>query len=99
MLVIDRVLFMMTEEKKSELLQLATTFVRQKLKRYSFYGVGICDKNSSIINRKKGINDIYGAIEYGKFFGERITALTFHICDHIYPSQVFFIFFLLRFYM
>ena len=45
----------MTEEKPSELLTLMTAFVRQKYKKYIFYGVIICDKHSSIVSIKVDI--------------------------------------------
>ena len=83
----------MTEEKPLELLTLMTAFVRQKYKIYIFYGVIICDKHSSIVNIKEGISDSHEAIKNGKIFWRENSLLTFHICDDIYPSQLFFIYF------
>ena len=83
----------MIEEKPSELLTLMTAFVRQKYKIYIFYGVIICDKHSSIVNIKEGISDSHEAIKNGKIFWRENSLLTFHICDDIYPSQLFFIYF------
>ena len=54
MFVASKVLFMTTEEKPSELLTLMMALVRRKYKTYIFYGVSICDKQSSIVNIKKG---------------------------------------------
>ena len=77
----------MTEEKPSELLTLVTAFVCRKYKKYIFYGVIICNKNSSIVNIKEGISDSHEAIENGEIFWRENFPLTFHnICDEIYPS-------------
>ena len=67
----------MTEEKPSELLTLVMAFVRQRYKKYIFYGVNICDKHSSIINIKEGIRDKHEAIKNGKIFGGKILPLLF----------------------
>ena len=45
----------MTEENPSKLLTLVTAFVRQKYRKYIFYGVIICNKHCSIVNIKEGI--------------------------------------------
>ena len=60
----------MTKKKKksSELLTLVTAFVRQKYKKYIFYGVIICDKHSSIVNVKEGIGDSHEATKNSKIF-------------------------------
>ena len=42
-------------KKLSELLTLVTALVHWKYKIYIFYGVSICDKQSSIVNIKVGI--------------------------------------------
>ena len=55
MFVAGKVLFTTTEEKPSKLLTLVTALVRRKYKTYIFYGVSICDKQSSIVNIKEGI--------------------------------------------
>ena len=41
-------------KKPSELLTLVTALVHRKYKIYIFYGVSICDKQSSIVNIKRG---------------------------------------------
>ena len=85
---------MTTEKKKKlELLTLVTAFVHQKYKIYIFYGVIICDKHSSIVNIKDSISDSHETIKNGKIFWRENSLLTFHICDDIYPSQLFFLFF------
>ena len=93
MFVTSKVLFITTKEKPSELLTLVTAFVRQKYKKYIFYGVIICDKHSSIVNIKENISDRHKAIENGKIFWRENSSLSFHICDDIYPSQFYFLFF------
>ena len=90
MFVASKVLFMTTEEKPSELLTLMMALVRRKYKTYIFYGVSICDKQSSIVTIKKGISDRHEAIENGKIFWRENSPHTSHICDNIYPSQFFF---------
>ena len=55
MFVASKVLFTTIEEKPSKLLTLVTTLVRRIYKTYIFYGVSICDKQSSIVNIKEGI--------------------------------------------
>ena len=50
MFVASKVLFMMTDEKPSDLLTLVTVLVHRKYKIYIFYGVSICNKQSSIVN-------------------------------------------------
>ena len=77
MFVANKVLFMMTEEKPLKLLALVAAFVRWKFKKYIFYGVNICDKNSSIVNIKEGISDKHEAIKNGKIFGGKILPLLF----------------------
>ena len=55
MFVASKVLFMPIEEKPSELLTPVMALVHWKYKIYIFYGVSICDKQSSIVNIKVGI--------------------------------------------
>ena len=93
MFVTNWVLFTTTKEIPLELLTIMTAFVCQKYKIYIFYGVSICDKHSSIVNIKEGISDKHEAIENDKMFWRENFPLTFHICDDIYPSQLFFFFF------
>ena len=89
---------MTTEEKPLELLTLVTAFMRRKYQKYfSFYGVSICDKHSSIVNIKENISDRHRAIESGKIFWRENSLLSFHICDDIYPSQLLFFIFLIEF--
>ena len=58
----------MTKETPLALLALVMAFVHQKYKIYIFYGVIICNKHYSIINKKKGFSDRHEAIENGKIF-------------------------------
>ena len=95
--VTNKLLFMTTEEKLSELLTLVMAFMRRKYQKYFFYGVSICDKNSSIVNIKENISDRHKAIESGKIFWRKNSLLSFHICDDIYPSHLLFIIFLIEF--
>ena len=81
------------KKKPSELLTLVMAFVYQKYKIYIFYGVIICDKHSYIINIKEGISDSHEAIKNGKIFWRENFLLSFHICDDIYPLQLFLKFF------
>ena len=69
----------MTEEKPSELLTLVMALVRRKYKKYIFYGVSICNKNSSIVNIKEGISDSHEAIENGEIFWRENSPLLFTI--------------------
>ena len=78
MFIADKVLFTMIEEKPSELLTLVTAFVCRKLKKYFFYGVIICYKNSSIVNIKEGI--IYD--------DRRNTIGTINTCDGLCASKI-----------
>ena len=80
----------MTEETSLVLLTLVTASMHRKYKKYIFYGVIICNKHDSIINIKKGISDKHEAIENGKIFWRENSPHNFHICDNIYPSQIFF---------
>jgi len=75
------------------LLTLVMAFVRRKYKIYNFYGVIICDKHYSIVNKKKGISDRHEAIENGKIFFRENSPLSFHICDDVYPLKLIFLFF------
>ena len=84
MFVASKVLFMTTEEKPSELLTLMMALVRRKYKTYIFYGVSICDKQSSIINIKKGI--IYDDL--------RKTIRTINTCDDFCTLKIQNIFFM-----
>ena len=95
--VANKLLFMTTEEKLSELLTLVMAFMRRKYQKYFFYGVSICDKNSSIVNIKENISNRHKAIESGKIFWRENSLLSFHICDDIYTSHLLFIIFLIEF--
>ena len=95
--VTNKLLFMTTEEKLSELLTLVMAFMRRKYQKYFFYGVSICDKNSSIVNIKENISNRHKAIENGKIFWRENSPLSFHICDDIYRSQLLFFIFLIEF--
>ena len=95
--VANKVLFMTTGEKLSELLTLVTAFMHRKYQKYIFYGVSICDKHSSIVNIKENISDRHKAIKNGKIFWRENPPLSFHICDDIYPSQLLFFIFLIEF--
>ena len=89
MFVAGKVLFTTTEEKPSKLLTLVTALVRRKYKTYIFYGVSICDKQSSIINIKKGI--IYD--------DRRNTVGTINTCDCLCASKIQNIYFLWCYYL
>ena len=78
MSVTSKVLIMSTEEKPSKLLTLVTALVRQEYKTYIFYGVSICDKQSSIVNIKEGI--IYD--------DRRNTVDTINSCDCFCASKI-----------
>ena len=78
MFVASKVLFMTTKEKPSELLTLVTALVHRKCKIYIFYGVSICDKQSSIVNIKEGI--IYD--------NRRNTVGTINTCDSFCASKI-----------
>ena len=83
MFVASKVLFMTTKEKPSKLLTLVTALVHRKYKIYIFYGVSICDKQSSIVNIKEGI--IYD--------DKRNTVGTINTCDGLCTSKIQNIFF------
>ena len=77
------------KKKSSELLTLMMALVRRKYKTYIFYGVSICDKQSSIINIKKGI--IYD--------DRRNTVGTINTCDCLCASKIQNIYFLWCYYL
>ena len=78
MFVASKVLFMTTEEKPSELLTLVMVLVHWKYKIYIFYGVNICDIQSSIVNIKESI--IYD--------DKRNTVSTINTCDGLCASKI-----------
>ena len=78
MFVASKVLFMTTDEKPSDLLALVTALVYRKYKIYIFYGVSICDKQSSIVNIKEGI--IYD--------DRRNTVNNINTCDGLCASKI-----------
>ena len=84
MFIASKILFMTTKEKLSELLTLVTALVHRKYKIYIFYGVSICDKQSSIVNIKEGI--IYN--------DRRNTIDTINTCDGFCALKIQNIFFM-----
>ena len=78
MFIASKVLITTIEEKPSKQLTLETALVRQKYKTYIFYGVSICDKQSSIVNIKEGI--IYD--------NRRNTVGTINTCDSFCASKI-----------
>ena len=89
MFVASKVLFMTTDEKPSDLLALVTALVYRKYKIYIFYGVSICDKQSSIVNIKEGI--IYD--------DGRNTVGTINTCNGLCASKIQNIYFLWCYYL
>ena len=89
MFVASKVVFMTTKEKLSELLTLVTALVHQKYKIYIFYGVSICNKQSSIVNINEGI--IYD--------NRTNTVGTINTCDGLCASKIQNIYFLWCYYL
>ena len=90
MFVASKVLFMTTEEKPLELLTFVMALVHWKYKIYIFfYGVSICDKQSSIVNIKEGI--IYD--------DGRNTVGTINTCNGLCASKIQNIYFLWCYYL
>ena len=89
MSVASEVLIMTTEEKPLKLLTLVMALVCQKCKTYIFYGVSICNKQSSIVNIKEGI--IYD--------DKRNTVGTINTCDGFCASKIQNIYFLWCYYL
>ena len=89
MFVTSKVLFMTIEEKPSELLTLVMALVHRKYKIYIFYGVSICDKQSSIVNIKEGIT----------YDDRRNTISSINTCDALCASKIQNIYFLWCYYL
>ena len=87
--VASKVLIMTIKEKPSKLLTLVTALVCWKYKTYIFYGVSICNKQSSIVNIKEGI--IYD--------DRRNTISTINTCDGFCASKIQNIYFLWCYYL